>query len=93
MQGTIDTAGVEEIRALDRMSRSNDAFLSTIANGTLALIEARRDAQVRAAIAEAACDAAERKIKAIREVLLSLPAHPPPPPYADILRKIALLVA
>ena len=59
----------EDIKALIRMTNRGDETIARIAKATLALVEGLRDAEIRAAQAEATLEAQGAKLAAIRSLL------------------------
>jgi hypothetical protein len=59
----------DEIQALLRMTQQSNPFVARIASATLAMVESKRDAEVRAACAEAALARERQTIAHIRQIL------------------------
>lgn len=81
----------DDMQTLVRMSERGDNFVGKIAKGLLDVVESRRDAEIRAATAEAALATERGKLAAIRELLVSLPQDQAA--QSDVLRQVAMLVA
>jgi hypothetical protein len=81
---------IDEIQALTRMAARAEPFAATIARATLAIVEARYDAEFRAEMSELALANAEAKLVAIRDLVATLPNDADP---RDMVRRIADLCA
>ena len=88
MANGITSIDIDEIQALIRMTQHGEPFVANIAKATLAVVETRRDAEIRAAIAEAALEAAEARIAALRQVVAAHDGSDPD----EILRQVAQLL-
>ncbi len=85
--GAID---FEEIRALVLMTQRSEPFVAKIAKATLAVVESRRDAEIRAATAEAALATERATLAAVRHLIATLSESGTD--HAEALRQVALLV-
>ena len=83
--------GYEEIKALVRMSGAGDQFVAAVAKATLSVVEGLRDAEIRAAVAEAALATELARLAAIRDVLAK-DGGSENAPFSDTVREIATLL-
>ena len=89
------SVGYEEIKALVRMTTSSDPFVANVARATLSVVEGLREAEIRAAVAEAALATERARMEDMKSALARIveaEAMSPPSHHIDALRSIVDMV-
>jgi hypothetical protein len=89
------SVGYEEIKALVRMTASSDPFVASVAKATLSVVEGLRDAEIRAATAEAALATERARVEDMKLALarfVEAERVSPAGAHIDALRSIVDLV-
>ena len=89
------SVGYDEIKALVRLTASNDPFVASVARATLSVVEGLREAEIRAAKAEAALATERARVEDMKSALsriVDAKAATPAHDHIDALRSIVDMV-
>lgn len=89
------SVGYEEIKALVRMTASSDPFVANVAKAALSVVEGLREAEIRAATAEAALATERARVEDMKAALARIvdaEAMLPASHHIDALRSIVDMV-
>ncbi len=89
------SVGYAEIKALVRMTSSSDPFVANVAKATLSVVEGLREAEIRAATAEAALATERARVEDMKTALARIvdaETIAPASLHIDALRSIVDMV-